>query len=30
MFIVFYTLFEHSIGIRVGTLLLVSLLKCDP
>ena len=30
MFIVFYTLFEHSIGIRVGTLILVSLPQCDP
>ena len=26
----FYTLFEHSIGIRVGILVLVSLPKCDP
>ena len=25
-----YTLFEHSIGIRAGTLVLVSLLKCNP
>ena len=29
MFIVFYTLIELSIGIRVGTLLLISLAKCD-
>ena len=30
MFVVFYTLFEHSIGIRAGTLILVSLPQCDP
>ena len=30
MFIEFYTLFEHSIGIRAGTLILVSLPQCDP
>ena len=26
----FYTLFEHSIGIRAGTLILASLPQCDP
>ena len=30
MYIVFYTLFEHSIGIKAGTLVVVSLPKCDP
>ena len=30
MFIVFYTLIEHSISIRAGTLILVSLPQCDP
>ena len=29
MFIVFYTLIELSIGIRVGTLIMVSLPQCD-
>ena len=26
----FYTLIEHSIGIKVGSLAVVSLPKCDP
>ena len=30
MFIVFYTLIEFSIGIRAGTLILISLPQCDP
>ena len=28
--LVFYTLIEHSLGIRVGALAVVSLPKCDP
>ena len=28
--LVFYTLIEHSIGIRAGALVVASLSKCDP
>ena len=30
MFKVFYTIIEHSIGIKAGSLILVSLPECDP